>query len=362
MEKPRSASWSVEFGAARRTPRVELDVPVALNTTHTAGLQVVPASGGGTVLDVGHPALTPLLPYLPAIGTWVWARDASGAAQARRTARPADTIVLDGRTRPHASWRKSRADLVVVPVDEVDPTGAESVWPAALLDLTALPEWRISYRLLAKPADVAGFHLDLTGVPPSAIAGPARTLGQALRSWQLAGRTDRPLLVLRGAGTVLARHAIATLLGVCRAGALPVPVVRVDVSSTVLAVAVHTVVRVLQAHTCGHDPLLQVDGFPPCTAAPLQVLRSRGVRATATKVTLRHHGREVCARIHGGPARTGNELAAPGCTQTGQHLVVLGFPSAPPPPRPSATLLGARAVTGSMTPRGHARPTLTPGP
>jgi hypothetical protein len=332
MGKPRLVSWSAGFGAtARCTPRVELDVPVALNTIHTTGLQVVPDPGGGTVLDVGHPALTPLLPYLPAIGTWVWARDAPGVSEARRSARPAGTIVLDCRNRPHASWCKSPADLVVVPADQIDPAAGESACPAALLDLTALPQWRISYRLLAKPADVAGFHLDLTGVPPSAIEGPMHTLGLALRSWQLAGRTDRPLLLLRGARTVLARHAVATLLRVCRAGTLPVPVVRVDVSSTVLAVAVHTVVRVLQAHTGEGDTLLQVDGFPPCTAAPLQVLRSRGVRATLTKVTLRHHGRQVCARIHGSPARTGNELAAPGCTQTGQHLVVHGFPSASPP-------------------------------
>jgi hypothetical protein len=311
MQRPRPVGGSDGFGgAAPSTPRVELDVPVALSTIHTAGLQVVPGPVGGTVLDVGHPTLTPLLPYLPATGTWVWARDAPGVSEARRRMRPANTIVLDGRNRANVSWRKSCADLVVVPVDEIDPAGAESVWPATLLDLTAVPQWRISYRLLARPADVAGFHLDLTDVPPSEIAlGPVHTLGQALRCWQLAGRTDRPLLVLRGAGTVLARHAVATLLSACRAGELPAPVVRVDVSATVLDVAV----------------------------------------------------RQVDASIHGGPARAGNELAAQGRTQTGQHLVVRGFPAAPAPDRPAAVLLGARAVTGSMTPRGRER-SFTPRP
>ena len=305
MHRPRPVRSDGIGGTAPSTLRVELDVPVALSMIHTTGLQVVPGPGGGTVLDVGYPALTPLLPYLSAIGTWVWVRDAPGVPEARRRMRPANTIVLDGRNRAGVAWRKSCADLVVVPADEIDPSGADRGWPATLLDLTALPQWRISYRLLARPADVAGFHLDLTDVPPSEMATvPVHILGQALRCWQLAGRTERPLLVLRGAGTVLARHAVATLLSSCRAGELPAPVVRVDVSATVLDVAV----------------------------------------------------RQVCARVPGGPARAGTEPASQGCTQTSQHLVVRGFPAAAPPARPAAILLGARALTRSTTPRERVRP------
>jgi hypothetical protein len=48
-------------------------------------------------VDVGHPALAPLLPYLPASGAWAWVRDAPAIADARRLEHPFGAVVLGGR-------------------------------------------------------------------------------------------------------------------------------------------------------------------------------------------------------------------------------------------------------------------------
>ena len=82
---------------AGHTPRIEVDLPAALTAIHTAGLQTVPDMRGGTVVDLDHPAMAPLLPYLPATGTWILVPDAAHVRTAHRRTRPADTIVLDGR-------------------------------------------------------------------------------------------------------------------------------------------------------------------------------------------------------------------------------------------------------------------------
>jgi hypothetical protein len=312
---------------AGHTPRVELDVPSALSAVRIAGLQVVPDARGGTLLDVGHPGLAPLSPYLSATGTWMWVTDLPGVAAARRTPRPADTVVLDGRAQPRESARDARADLVVLPIDQIEPRRAQPPGPAALLDLTDLPQYRIRPRMLAAPAEVAGFHLDLTEVPISATQQHMDTLGHALRRWHVAGRYDRPLLVLRGTHALRARWAVNVVKRVSRTGGMHMPVVRVDVTPTVLSVAVRTVVRVLAVDSHRGQPVLQVDGLPSATCAPLQVLEPGRTPTAPVDVLLRHHGRMVPARIDGGAVKPGSEIAAPGWTEIDGYPVVRGFPT-----------------------------------
>jgi hypothetical protein len=310
--------------SGQHTPRVELDVPVALTAIQTAGLQAVRDSRGGTVLDIRHPGVAPLLPYLPAAGPWMWVADRAGVAAVRQTSRPADTVVLDGRARPEEASRESDADLVVLPVDHLERTRTEPPRVASLLDVTALPQYRIRPRLLAAPAQVAGFHLDLTGMPSSAMAQAMDTLGHAMRRWQVAGRHDRPLLVLRGTHTLLARWVADGLKLISRTGGVLMPVMRVDVTPTVLDVAVRTVLRVVDVNSGGSKPILEVDGLPPATAAPLHVLQPERATAVPTDVLLRHHGMLVRARLVGRPVRPGSELAAAGWTMTERGPVVLG--------------------------------------
>jgi hypothetical protein len=312
---------------AGHTPRVELNVPAALSAIRTAGMQVLPDARGGTLLDAGHPGLAPLLPYLSATGTWMWATDALGVSAARRIRRPADTVILDGRALPGESARESSADLVVLPIDQIESKRAQPPGPAALLDITELPQYRIRPRLLAAPAALAGFHLDLAGGPVAAMAQRMDTLGHALRRWHLAGRYDRPLLVLRGGSPLRARWAVDAVRRVSRGGGLLMPVVRVDVTATVLNVAVRTVVRVLDVDGRKGQPVLQVDGIPSTIGAPLQVLQPRRVPVAPVEVLLRHHGRLVRASIDGGPVKPGSELAAPGWTETDGGQVVRGLPT-----------------------------------
>jgi hypothetical protein len=312
---------------AGRTPRVELDVPLALTAMRTAGLQVVPDTRGGTMLDVGHPGIGPLFPYLPATGTWMWVTDAHLLATMRRTSRPLVTVVLDGRARPGEYALESRADLVVLPLDQIEAKRPDRSRVPALLDLTELSHYRIRPRVLAAPAALAGFHLDLTGVPNSAMAERMDALTHALRRWHVAGRHERPLLVLRGARPVLARWVVDALRRVSRRDDLPLPVLRVDVTPTVLKVAVRTVVRVVDVDSRRGQAVLQVDGIPSATGCPMQVLQPRQVPTAPADVMLRHHGKLVTARIEGGPVGPGSELAAAGWTETEGFSVVLGFPT-----------------------------------
>jgi len=312
---------------ARYTPRVELDVPVALSAIRAARMQVVPDARGGTLLDAGHPGLAPLLPYLSATGTWMWVTHLRGVAAVRRTQRPADTVVLDGRAQPSESARDARADLVVLPIDQIEPRRAQPPGPAALLDITELPQYRIRPLLLSAPAALAGFHLDLAGGPASAMTLRMDTLGQALRRWHVAGRYDRPLLVLRGGSALRARWAVDTVKRVSRGGGLLMPVVRVDVTAAVLSVAVRTVVRVLDVDSHRGQAVIQVDGIPSTIAAPLQVLQPRRLPAAPVDVLLRHQGRLVRASIDGGPVKPGSELAAAGWTETDGGPVVRGLPA-----------------------------------
>lgn len=312
---------------AGHTPRIEVDLPAALTAIHTAGLQTVPDMRGGTVVDLDHPAMAPLLPYLPATGTWILVPDAAHVRTAHRRTRPADTIVLDGRARPAASASRSGADLVILSIDHVDPSNDEPDRSAALIDLSGLPQWRISPRLLSAPGGVEGFHLDLSTAADHAAADLAlSTLACALHRWKIADRGERPFLVLRGVRTLAARQAISTLLRTCRDGGLPEPILRVDVTPTVLDVAVRTVVSVIGVGTLDGRTVLETDGLPPA-AAPVHVLRRQGAAGAPADVVLRHSGRLLPARLHGGPARPGDELAVRGWSATRHPLVVRGFPT-----------------------------------
>jgi hypothetical protein len=350
-------------GGGGQTPRIELDLPIALSAIHTGGLQVVPDTRGGTILDVGHPTAAPLLPYLPATGTWAWVADAAGVVGVRRAERPVGTVVLDGRAHADPPGRGSRPDLVVRTVDQfanqlvVDQHGG-APRPGVLIDLTEAAAWRIGSRLLAAPAGVAGFHLDLAGPARDRMPERIESLAHTLRRWRAAGRSARPLLVLRGARIVVARRAVAAVLRTCRARGLPVPVIRVDVTGTVVDVAVRTVVRVLGVETPGGAPVLEVDALPRCVGDPLRVLGATGFAAPPADVLLRHRGRLVSARICG-PALAGCELSATGCIDECHPLVVRGFPavaagravrlSVPPPAAgPAVHNSGPRQPTGSI--------------
>ncbi|GAA2554071.1 hypothetical protein [Pseudonocardia hydrocarbonoxydans] len=161
--------------AARPTPRIELDLPVALNAIHTAGLQVVPDPRGGTLVDIGHPALVALRPYLPGSGTWAWLTDLAAARSVGRAMRPAGTVVADGRARARTPGPTAQADLVVLTVEQLGAVGDERLPQAVLLDLSTgsadepLPPWALS-----RPIPVEGFHLDLTGLPPRPVARARR--------------------------------------------------------------------------------------------------------------------------------------------------------------------------------------------
>jgi hypothetical protein len=306
---------------AAHTPRVEVDLPTALSTVHAVDHRLVPDPRGGAVLDVDHPALRPLLPYLGATGTWAVLSDPAGVEPVRRASRVADTVVLDARALRPGAARRSGADLVVVPVEQIDPEGRGG--PAALVELGGLPRWRIGSAVVAA-AEVAGFHLEPPRSPdPAAEAAATATIGCALRSWGQAGREVRPLLLLRGAPTFTARRIVGAVLRACQADRLPVPVFRVDAGVTVLDAAVRTVVRVLATRRQGDRPLLELDGLPAAVVPSLQVLRSRS--AVPEHVLVAARGRLRTARLHGGPAVPGSELAAPGWVDTPHPLVVHGF-------------------------------------
>lgn len=309
--------------AAGPTPRIELDLPVALNAIHTAGLQVVPDARGGTLVDAGHPAVVPLRPYLPGTGTWAWLTDPAATGAVRRSMRPAGTVVADARRGPGGG-----ADLVVMTVEQLG-TAPDTHRPhAMLIDLTTLsPDQPIPPWMLSRPTDVEGFHLDLTGLAPDRLPERVDTVGEALRSWQLAGRTERAVLVLRGARTVLARHVVGGVLRLCRAEGFAAPVQRVDVTLAVLDVATRTVVRVLGVHTRRGATVVEVDAVPRTLGAPLLLLGAQAEPAPPADVMLLHRGRLVSARISGGLVRSGMELAARGWTPGGRPLVVRGYPT-----------------------------------
>lgn len=310
-------------GDAGALPRVELDLPAALSAVHTAGLQLVPDSRGGTVLDAGHPGVGPLLPFLGATGTWAWTADAGSVRAIRRTLRPAGTLLVDRRHRPEGPALVAGADLVVIGAGQVeehaDPT-------PSLLDLTAVPQWRVPPRLLAAPGGVAGFLLDLGEAPAALWPERVDAIVTAARRWAAADRDRRPLLLLRGARTVPTRQVVREVLARATAARVPVPVVRVDVTLTVLDVAVRTVVRVLGVARYGDTVVWDVTAFPGSTAAPLTVLRASPADAgTVTDVVLRHQGRLLSARVRGGPVVPGSALGAPGWTGPPRPPVVRGF-------------------------------------
>ena len=315
--------------AARPTPRIELDLPVALNAIHTAGLQVVPDPRGGTLVDIGHPALVALRPYLPGSGTWAWLTDLAAARSVGRAMRPAGTVVADGRARARTPGPTAQADLVVLTVEQLGAVGDERLPQAVLLDLSTgsadepLPPWALS-----RPIPVEGFHLDLTGLPPDRLPERVDAVGEALRAWHRAGRTDRAVLVLRGVRTVVARHVVAGLLRMCRIGGLAQPVVRVDVTLPVLDVATGTVVRVVGLQAGRAGTVLEVDAVPRSLGTPLVVHGSRAAAAPPVDVMLSHRGRLVGARVAGGPLRAGVELAARGWTPGGRPVFVRGYPPA----------------------------------
>lgn len=310
-------------GAAGPTPRVELDLPVALNAIHTAGLQVVPDARGGTLIDAGHPAVVPLRPYLPGTGTWAWLTDPAAAGAVHRSMRPVGTVVADARRGPGTG-----ADVVVMTVEQLG-TAPEPPRPhATLIDVTSLsPDRPIPPWMLCRPTDVEGFHVDLTGLSPDRLPEQVDAVGAALRSWRSAGRTERAVLVLRGARTVLARHVVGGVLRLCRAGGLAAPVQRIDVTLAVLDVATRTVVRVLGVQNRRGSTVIEVDAVPRTLGAPLLVLGSRAEPAPPVDVMLLHRGRLVSARVSGGPVRGGMELAARGWTPGGRPLVVRGYPA-----------------------------------
>ena len=321
------------------TPRVEVDLPAALSTVHGVDHRLVPDPRGGAVLDVDHPALRPLLPYLGATGTWAVLTDPAGVEPVRRASRVAGTVVLDARGLRQGVARRSGADLVVVPVEQVDPAAAPG-GPAALVELDGVPRWRIGSDLLSS-ADVAGFHLAPPRAPdPASETAVTMTIACALRAWEQAGRTARPLLLLRGAPTFTARRIVGALLRACRTDRLPVPVLRVDASATVVDTAVRTVVRVLGTRMQGDRPLLALDTLPASVVPSLQVLRSRP--GAPEHVLVSAAGRLRTARLHGGPAVPGAELAAAGWVETAHPLVVHGFAG-----QPSAVVTGAHRATSS---------------
>lgn len=309
--------------AAGPTPRIELDLPVALNAIHTAGLQVVPDARGGTMVDAGHPAVVPLRPYLPGSGTWAWLTDPAAAGAVHRSMRPAGTVVADARRGAGTG-----ADVVVMTVEQLG-TAPEPPRPyPTLVDITSLsPDRPVPPWMLARPTDVEGFHLDLTGSAPDGLPGRVDAVGEALRSWRNAGRTERAVLVLRGARTVPARHVVAGVSRLCRAGGLAAPVLRIDVTLAVLDVATRTVVRVRDLRTRRGATVVEVDAVPRALGAPLLVLGSRAEAAPPVEVMLAHRGRLVSARISGGPVRAGTELAARGWTPGGRPLIVRGYPA-----------------------------------
>jgi hypothetical protein len=311
---------------AGRTPRTEVDLPSALSAIHTAGLQVVPHLRGGTVVDVASPPMEPLLPYLPTVGTWILVDDPRRIGDARSATRSADTIVLDGRARSAATVRRADADLVILAVDHLDLNG-QPERSAVLVDLGELARWRLTPGLLSDPTMVAGFHLDLSTATDSAAVNHAlTTVVCALHQWTIAGRSGRPILLLRGLRTLAARQATGSLLRRCGGEGLSEPVLRVDVTRTVFDVAVRTVTGVLRTSTLQGRPVLETDGLPPA-AAPVHVLRRRYRAGDAAEVLLRHVGHLLPARLHGGPALPGDELAARGWTTNEHPLAVRGFPS-----------------------------------
>jgi hypothetical protein len=314
-----------EHGDGRHTPRVELDLPTALSTIHAADRRLVPDARGGTVLDLARPVMAPLLPYLGATGTWALLADARAIEPARRAIRVADAVVLDARSGRPGSGRHSDADLVVLPVDEVEPTRERPPGPAALVDLTELPRWRIGSDLFTA-GGVAGLHVELPApADPAAEERATGTIVCALRRWDDAGRPDRPLLLIRGTGTPTAGRVIGAVLQACRADALPTPVLRVEMSATVLDVAVRTVVRVLAVSNRGDRPLLHLDGLPAAVDPSLRVLRPRSGPAAPERVLITANGRLRTARLHGGPVVPGSELDASGWIDTVHPVVVRSF-------------------------------------
>ena len=301
-------------GRPECTPRIELDLSVALRAIRTATDPVAFDDRSGTIVDVGFPVLAPLLPHLRATGTWAWVRDTPGVARARRCTRREGVVVLDGRDRSEPSRRTCRPDLVVLGTDQVTNDAHRGV--GVLVDLTDARAWRIGSSLLAPRARVAGFHVDLARLSADGVADRVDLVTHLMRQYRAAGRTDRPLLVLRGARTaLLARHVVGSVLRVCRAAVLPVPVMRMDVTRAVLDVAVLTVIGVLAVEPAAGGPILDVDLLPRSVALPLHVIGKCPATASIDHVLLRRRGRYVSARLLGGlPLDPGTELVAPGWT------------------------------------------------
>lgn len=310
------------------TPRVELDLQRARNHLQVLARQFAPGGWGGAVLDVECQGLAPLVPLLRTSGTWAWAGSADVATRARRRIGPQGTVVLDDRDGTQLTGTGTfQPSLVVVAIDRITGGMTPPRGTAALVDLTDPRIWRVTPAALGAGNGVVGFHLDRERLPGDDQVDCAQLVVHVLRRWRAAGRSDRPLLLLRRARTVaLARQVIGIVRRACRTAAVPPPVMWCDVTRTVLSDAVRTVLGVSGVESTPGGAILDVDILPRSVAAPLEVLHRCSATVSTESVLLRSGGRLVTARVVGGaPTHPGAELAAPGWTDVGHPPVLCRF-------------------------------------